>query len=198
MKYRDTDNTAFSAPVQVYSSTIPRPVTSTKIVEMSNGQLLIPLYGTPSGGNWHHAVMVASVDGGKTWDGPGARRDHARPCPRDHPGGYRGRSVGHDERRSDRLLQQHLHDHVGTALVARGDDARAGDPHHPRYELRPVLVEPTQHGQLTDQPADPDRGPPRQRDLAKHPQHTLYNPGSTHDAGYPGTVALDTTPGSSP
>lgn len=69
VSYRDADDAAFSVPAVVRSSTLPHPATSAKIVELTNGQLLIPLYGASSAGGPTQAVVVASVDGGQTWDG---------------------------------------------------------------------------------------------------------------------------------
>lgn len=72
--HRDASGTAFSAPARVYSSTLPHPATSAKIAELTDGTLLIPLYGKPAGGADDQAAVVASLDGGVTWDGRVAGR----------------------------------------------------------------------------------------------------------------------------
>jgi hypothetical protein len=73
---RDADDVAFSAPAPVLSSTLPHPATSAKIVELANGQLLMPVYGTPAGSADRQAALVASLDGGLSWDGraPGRQK----------------------------------------------------------------------------------------------------------------------------
>lgn len=69
--HRDADDGAFSAPAPVYSSTLPRPVTSAKVLELADGRLLIPVYGESG-----QSAVIASVDGGLTWDGrvPGRQK----------------------------------------------------------------------------------------------------------------------------
>ena len=54
----------WSTPVKV-ETTLNTPATSARIVELENGDLLMPVYGTPAG----HArsAILRSVDGGRTW-----------------------------------------------------------------------------------------------------------------------------------
>jgi len=210
VKRRDADNAAFSAPVQVFSSTIPRPVTSAKIVEMTNGQLLIPLYGTPSGSSHHTAVVVASVDGGVTWDGriTGRQKTIASST-----------SAKYQEPAIAEVAPGHVRAIIRVA-TATGASANAvqtdsyGNTYMTTWSA-PSSLGVIMHGPeiltipgtsyvpyLWSQPnsaTGPTNRPTRigvrrgQVLWADTPKHTLYNPGSTHDSGYAGTVALDTS-----
>jgi hypothetical protein len=204
---RDADNTAFSAPSRVYSSTIPSPVTSAKIVELTNGQLLIPLYGTPSSGGKHTSVVVASVDGGVTWDGRITGRQktiasgslyYQEPAIAEvRPGHVRAliRVATTSSSISGNAVQTDSYDN--TYMTTWSTPSSLGVPMHAPELL--AIPGTTHVPYLWSQPnatTSPTNRPTRiavRRDQvpwADTPQHTLYDPVTTTDAGYSGTVAL--------
>jgi hypothetical protein len=210
VRRRDTDNAAFSTPSRVWSSTIPLPVTSAKIVEMTNGQLLIPLYGTPSGGGNHHAVVVASVDGGVTWDGRVTGRQKTIAS---------GSTLRYQEPAIAEVAPGHVRALVRTAS-STGASANAvqTDSYNNTYMSTwstPSSLGVMMHGPellaipgtsyvpyLWSEPNAasgptnrPTRIAVRRGNVAwpDTPRYTLYNPSVTFDSGYPGTVALDTS-----
>jgi len=61
----DEGNT-WSAPTKV-GTTLAGPGTSAKIVQLENGDLLLPLYGGPNGAPDAAAAIVRSTDDGATW-----------------------------------------------------------------------------------------------------------------------------------
>lgn len=210
VRRRDADNTAFSAPSQVFSSTLPTPLTTAKIVEMTNGQLLIPLYGTPSGGGRHHVVVVASVDGGVTWDGRLTGRQktiassstvwYQEPAIAEvAPGHVRAlirvsTSVGPTV--SGNAVQSDSYDNTymttwsapsSLGVIMHGPELLA----IPGTSYVPYLwSQPNSAGSPTNRPT---RIAVRRGVVTwpNTPRFTIYDPGTTHDAGYPGTVALD-------
>jgi hypothetical protein len=209
VRRRDTDNTAFSAPSRVWSSTLPNPVTSAKIVEMTNGQLLIPLYGTPSAGGPHHVVIVASVDGGVSWDGRGTGRQktiasgsawYQEPAIAEvAPGHVRAliRVSTTSPSVSGNAVQTDSYDN--TYMNTWSTPSSLGVPMHgpellaiPGTTYVPYLwSQPNAASSPTNRPTmiAVRRG---QVPWADTPRHTLYNPGTTNDSGYAGTVAIDT------
>lgn len=210
VKRRDVDNAAFSAPVQVFSSNVPRPINSAKIAELSNGQLLIPLYGTPNGGSTHASLVVASVDGGVTWDGRVTGRQktiassptvsYQEPAITEiEPGHVRAViRVSTSSGASTSGVQSDSYDNTymttWTAPTSLGVAM-----HGPEVEFIPgTNLVPT----LWSQPnanTSPTNRPTmiaiRRTNVlwADTPKRVLYNPGSNWDSGYPGTVAIDTT-----
>jgi hypothetical protein len=211
VRRRDTDNAAFSAPSKVWSSTLPYPVTSAKIVEMTNGQLLIPLYGTPTGGGPHHAVIVASVDGGVTWDGRITGRQKT----------IASGSVWYQEPAIAEIAPGHVRALVRVSTSSGptvSGNAVQTDSYGNTYMSTwstPSSLGVMMHGPelltipgttyvpyLWSQPNTASSPTNRPTNIAVRrgqvtwpntPRHTLYNPGTTNDAGYPGTVALDTS-----
>jgi hypothetical protein len=64
----DDDGATWSEPVRVETA-LAGSATSSKIIEAANGDLLIPIYGTPPRDANSRATMVRSRDGGRTWPG---------------------------------------------------------------------------------------------------------------------------------
>jgi hypothetical protein len=62
----DDSGVEWSQPVQVDTSLIS-PATSAPILELANGDLLVPIYGGTKGGSDTRASIVRSRDGGLTW-----------------------------------------------------------------------------------------------------------------------------------
>lgn len=208
VKRRDTDNAAFSAPVQVFSSTLPRPVTSAKVVEMTNGQLLMPLYGTPSAGGRQHAIVVASVDGGVTWDGRVTGRQKTIAS---------NASYNYQEPAIAEVAPGHVRAIIRVATsTGASTNAVQTDSYGDTYMstwAAPSSLGVMMHGPeiltvpgtsyvpyLWGQPntaSSPTNRPTRiavrrgQVTWPNTPQHTIYNPATTYDSSYPGTVALD-------
>jgi hypothetical protein len=210
VRRRDTDDTAFSAPAQVFSSTLPTPLTTSKIVEMTNGQLLISLYGTPSGGGKHHVVIVASVDGGVSWDGrlTGRQKTIASSS-----------TVWYQEPAIAEVAPGHVRVlvRVSTAVGPTvSGNAVQSDSYNNTYMTTwaaPSSLGVMMHGpeiltipgtsyvpylwsepNATSAPTNrPTRIAVRRGVVAwpDTPRHTLYDPATTHDSGYAGTVALD-------
>ncbi|WP_162605956.1 sialidase family protein [Jiangella aurantiaca] len=213
VKRRDTATGAFSAPVQVFSSTIPYPATSAKIIQMANGQLLIPLYGTNASTGYHDAVVVASVDHGVTWDGRltgrqktiaagSAGRYFQEPAiAQIDPGDIRAvLRVASDTSPSTTTyaMQSESYDntYMTTWTTPWSMNVRMHGPELfriPGTNLIPYLwSEPNTATSPTNRPV---RITVRRTDSVwtETPRHTLYNPGTTWDAGYSGTVAIGTT-----
>lgn len=208
VRRRDADDTAFSAPSKVWSSTLPNPVTSAKIVELTNGQLLIPLYGTPSAGGAHHAVVVASVDGGVTWDGRVTGRQKT----------IASGSVWYQEPAIAEVAPGHVRAlvRVATTSPSVSGNAVQTDSYDNTYMntwSTPSSLGVLMHGPellavpgttyvpyLWSQPNTASAATNRPTAIAVRrgqvpwagtPRHTLYNPAVTNDSGYSGTVALD-------
>lgn len=57
----------WSKPIGVGSSLDQGPATSARIVELDNGDLVIPMYGRQSGDDSTRSVLVRSRDDGRTW-----------------------------------------------------------------------------------------------------------------------------------
>ena len=210
VRRRDADNAAFSAPSRVYSSTLPLPVTTAKIAEMTNGQLLIPLYGTPSGGGKHHVVVVASVDGGVTWDGRVTGRQKTVAS---------SSTVWYQEPAIAEVAPGHVRALIRVATSvspAVSGNAVQSDSYDNTYMSTwsaPSSLGVIMHGQellaipgttyvpyLWSQPNAASSPTSRPTMIAVRrgqvtwpntPRHTLYAPGATYDTGYPGTVAID-------
>ncbi|TDC48616.1 exo-alpha-sialidase [Jiangella ureilytica] len=210
VKRRDADNAAFSAPVQVFSSTMPRPINSAKIAELDNGQLLIPLYGTPNGSSTHASIVVASVDGGVTWDGRVTGRQKTIAS---------SPAVNYQEPAITEIEPGHVRAIIRTASTSGASTAGVQTDsydntymttwtaptslgvamHGPEVEFIPgTNLVPT----LWSQPnasTSPTNRPTvialRRTNVlwADTPKHMLYNPGSNWDSGYPGTAAIGTT-----
>jgi len=209
VKYRDADDAPFSSPVQVFSSTLPRPVASAKTIELSNGQMLIPLYGTPSGGGNQQSAIVASVDGGKTWDGrlPGRQKTIAasdqayyqEPAIAEiEPGHVRAviRVASGTGQTSAGAEQYDSYD--GQYMATWKKEVSLGVAMHgpelfriPGTNLIPYLW--SQPNAATGPTNRPTLVSVRHTDVLwpSTPKHVLYNPGTTWDSGYPSTAALD-------
>jgi len=209
VRYRDEDDAVFSAAARVYSSTIPSPVTSAKIAELSNGQLLIPLYGTPTGGDRHHSVVVSSLDGGVTWDGRLTGRQKTIAASDD---------LNYQEPAIAEITPGHVRAIIrvatstGATAAAVQTDSYDGD--YMREWSTPSSLGVMMHGPeiltipgtnmvpyLWSQPNTATSPTYRPTLVAiRHtnttwpstPRRTLYNPASGVDSGYAGTVALDT------
>jgi hypothetical protein len=210
VRRRDADDAAFSAPARVYSSSLPTPLTTAKIAEMTNGQLLIPLYGTPAGGGRHHVVVVASVDGGVTWDGritgrqktvaasstvwyqepaiaevaPGHVRALIRVATSMTPA-VSGNAVQSDSYDNTYMSTWSTPSSLGVVMHGPELLAIPGTTYVPYLWSQPNATSaptsrPTMIGVRRGQVTWPNT-----------PRHTLYAPGTTYDTGYPGTVALD-------
>ncbi len=208
VKHRDVANAAFSAPVQVFSSTLPHPATSAKIVEMTNGQLLMPLYGTPSSGGHHTAVVVASVDGGLTWDGrlTGRQKTIASSTSAKFqepaiaeiaPGHVRAIiRVATSTGASANAVQTDSYDNTymttwsarwSLGVIMHGPEILTV----PGTSYVPYLWgQPNAATGATNRPTwiRVRRGQVAWEDT---PRYTIHNPATTADASYPGTVALD-------
>lgn len=210
VKRRDADNVAFSAPVQVFSSTMPRPINSAKIAQMSNGQLLIPLYGTPTGASTHASIVVASTDYGVTWDGriTGRQKTIASSA-----------TVNYQEPAITEIEPGHVRAVIRTASTSGASTAGVqtdsynntymttwtaptslGVPMHgPEVEFIPgTNLVPTLWSQPNTSTSPTNRPTVialRRTNVlwADTPKHVLYNPGSNWDSGYPGTAAIGTT-----
>ncbi|WP_158564288.1 sialidase family protein [Jiangella anatolica] len=213
VKRRDTATGAFSAPVQVFSSTLPSPATSAKIIQMANGQLLIPLYGTNPSTGYQDAVVVASVDDGVSWDGRltgrqktiaagSAGRYFQEPAiAQIDPGDIRAvLRVSSDTSPSTTAYAMQSESYDNTYLTTWTTPWSMGVRMHapelfriPGTNLIPYLwSEPNAATSPTNRPV---RITVRRTDSVwtETPRYTLYNPGSTWDAGYSGTVAIGTT-----
>jgi hypothetical protein len=76
---RSSDEGAtWSAPVRV-DSRLTGAATSAKIIELENGDLLLPLYGDAPGSSDTRAAVIRSTDGGKTWPAGGEVELASRP-----------------------------------------------------------------------------------------------------------------------
>ena len=199
--HRDTDGAAFSAPATVLSSTLPHPATSAKIVELANGQLLVPIYGTPEGGGEGQAAIVAFLDGGLSWDGraPGRQKTIAA-APGTHyqepaiaevsPGHVR--AIVRAETAAGPVSAVQSDSYGNTHLTTWTRPWELGIPMHSPEVL--TIPGTDQVPYLWSQP-----GPHRRPTMVAvrrgavpwpaTPRWPLYVP-STTDSGYPGTVAL--------
>lgn len=214
VRYRDTNNAAFTTPVPVTSPTIPAPVTTSKIVALANGQLLISVYGTPKGGTRQQAAIIASVDYGATWNGTLTGRQ---------------KTIGAS---ADRHFQEpaiaeidpgHVRIVMRTATVnAQGQQvsgpAYASDSYDGKYMTTwdtPWSLGVVMHGPelfripgtnrvpyLWCQPnaaVSPTNRPTvirmRHTDVLWEdtPSHVVYDPGNNVDSGYPGSAVIGTT-----
>ncbi len=198
---RDASGVAFSAPAPVFSSTLPHPATSAKIVELANGQLLIPLYGAPAPGGDAHAIVVASLDGGLTWDGrrPGRQKTIASAAGTHYqepaivevtPGHVR--AVMRVETAAGTVSAVQSDSYGNTYLTAWGPPWALGVAMHgpelltvPGTGYLPYLwCQPGQHGRPTMIAVR--RGAAGWPGTPRWPLYAA----STADTGYPGTVAL--------
>ncbi len=193
--HRDTGGVAFSAPSPVHSSTLPRPATSAKIAELADGTLLLPVYGEGQ------AAVVASVDGGLTWDGrvPGRQKTIAasagtryqEPALAEVAPGH-VRALVRAETAAGAASAVQTDSYGGTYLTTWSPPWPLGVPMH-GPEL--LTVPGTDHvPYLWSQPARATR--PTMVAVRRGavgwpqtPRWPLYA-ASTQDAGYPGTVAL--------
>lgn len=210
VKRRDTATGAYSAPVAVYSSTIPYPATSAKIVQTGTGQLLIPLYGTPSGGGTHDAVIVASTDYGATWDGRLTGRQKTIASGSLYYQEPALAVVGPGHVRAIVRAQTA----VGPSVTTNAVQTDSYDNTYMTSWDTPHTLGVMMHGPeiltipgtsyvpyLWSQPnaaSSPTNRPTmigiRRGNVswADTPKRVLYDPGVTNDSGYPGTVALNT------
>lgn len=74
VRYKDPGMASFSGGTIVTSSTLNAAYTTSKAVPLTNGQVLMPVYGTPKAGGPHQSAVIASVDGGVTFDGAAVGR----------------------------------------------------------------------------------------------------------------------------
>jgi len=203
--YRDADDVAFSVPAVVYSSTLPHPATSAKIVELTNGKLLIPVYGASAAGGPVQTAVVASVDGGLTWDGrvPGRQKTIAATASESYqepalvevaPGHVRAIMRVESAAGTGSAVQS---DSYGdTYLTTWGAPWALGVPMHgpeilavPGTSYVPYLW--SQPNGTTSRPTmvAVRRGAV---DWPQTPRRTLYA-ATTYDTGYPSTVAVNAT-----
>jgi hypothetical protein len=199
--HRDTDGVAFSAPAPVLSSTLPHPATSAKIVELNNGQLLIPVYGTPAGGAYRQSAVVVSVDGGLSWDGRGTGRQktlaaaagthYQEPAIAEVAPGH-VRAIMRVETAAGSGSAVQSDSYGGTYLTTWGSPWSLGVPMHgpellavPGTDRVPYLWSQPGAGSRPTMIAVRRGAVP----WPATPRWPLYAP-ATSDAGYPGTVAL--------
>ena len=69
VRYKDPGMTAFSGGTIMKSSNLTGPYTTSKAVALANGQVLMPVYGSPTAGGPQRAAVIVSTDGGVTFDG---------------------------------------------------------------------------------------------------------------------------------
>lgn len=69
VRHSDDGGATFVDPTPVSPQAMPQVATTAKIAELSNGDLLIPVYGRQSGATHFSAALVRSTDGGLTWTG---------------------------------------------------------------------------------------------------------------------------------
>lgn len=215
VRFRDKGQTAFTAPVTVKSSTLNAAFTTAKIVQLTNGQLLMPVYGTPKAGGPHHAVVIASTDGGLTWDG--TLTGHQKTV-------GSSSSIYYQEPAITEIEPGHVRMIIRSATTVSG-----GTVHGPGYQsdsynntYMNTWTAPTSLGVRMHAPevfhiagtnlvptiwSQPNAGPAgsvtsrpvvirmRHTDVLWNdtPSHTLYTPASGWDTGYSGSVALGTT-----
>ena len=199
--HRDTDGVAFSAPAPVLSSTLPHPATSAKIVELANGQLLIPVYGTPAGNAYRQSAVVASLDGGLSWDGrvtgrqktlaAAAGTHYQEPAIAEVAPGH-VRALVRVETAAGSVSAVQSDSYGGTYLTTWGRPWALGVPMHGPELL--TVPGTDQVPYLWSQPGNGSR--PTMIAVRRGavpwpatPRWPLYAP-ATPDAGYPGTVAL--------
>lgn len=210
VKRRDADNAAFSAPVRVFSSTMPRPYTSAKIAELRNGQLLLPVYGTPTGGSRQQAAVIASVDGGVTWDGrvsgrqktfaANASLNYQEPAVTEIEAGHVRAVVRVSTSAGASTSGVQVDSYNNTYLTTWTTPSSLGVAMHgpevsfiPGTNLVPTLW--SQPNASTSPTNRPTMVAIRRTDVlwSATPKRVLYNPGSNWDSGYPSTVAIGTT-----
>ena len=213
VRYKDPGMSTFSGGTIVTSSNLVAPYTTSKVVPLANGQVLMPVYGSPVGGGPQRAAVIVSVDGGVTFDGAATGRQktvassstvyyqepaitelqpgHVEMIIRSQtkPGGVTTDGPGYQ---SDSYDNTYLA--TWTGLVDRG--VRMHGPELgliPGTNLYPVLwSEPNSPTNKTDRPV---------RIKLRHtnvlwentPTHTLYSPASGWDAGYSSTISLSST-----
>lgn len=201
VNHRDGDDVAFSAPASVRSSTLPTPATSAKIVELADGVLLVPLYGSPPGG-LNQAVVVSSVDGGLTWDGtlPGRQKTIAAAAGVSYQEPALAEVVPGQVRAVVRVADGpavQTDSYGGTYLTTWGQPWSLGVPMH-GPELLPVPGTdylPYVWSQPTTNTSRPTWIALRRGAVGwpQTPRHVLHDGAATSDTGYPSTVALDAT-----
>lgn len=214
VRYKDPGMSAFSGGTIVTSSNLTGPYTTSKVVPLANGQILMPVYGSPVGGGPHRAAVIVSVDGGVTFDGatPGRQKTVASSSTvyyqepaiaelqpghvemviraQTKPGGVTTDVPGYQSDSYDNTYMS-----TWTALTQR--DVRMHGPEIgpllPGTNLYPVLwSEPNSPTNMTYRPVGMKL---RHTDVLweNTPTHTLYSPASGWDTGYSSTIALSST-----
>jgi hypothetical protein len=216
VRYRDPGWTSFTDPVTVKSSTLAAPYTTAKIVQLANGQLLMPVYGTPKAGGPHQSAIIASTDGGATWDG--TLTGHQKTVGSSSSIYYQEPAVAEIEPGHVRMIiRSAWKDSNGNTVHGPGYQADSynntymttwGAPvsltyrmHAPElFRIPGTNLVPTIWSQPNAGPAGSVTSRPtiirmRHTDVLWEdtPSHTLYTPTSGWDSGYSGSVAIGTT-----
>jgi hypothetical protein len=213
VRYKDSGMSSFSGGTIVTSSNLTGPYTTSKVVPLANGQILMPVYGSPTDGGPQRAAVIVSVDGGVTFDGAAAGRQktvassstvyfqepaitelqpgHVEMIIRAQtkPGGVTTDVAGYQ---SDSYDNTYLT--TWTAPIQR--DVRMHGPELgliPGTNLYPVLW--SEPNSPTNKTYRPVKIKLRHTDVLWEdtPTHTLYSPASGWDAGYSSTIALSST-----
>jgi hypothetical protein len=214
VRYKDPGMSSFSGGTIVTSSNLTGPYTTSKVVPLANGQILMPVYGSPTSGGPQRAAVIVSVDGGVTFDGAAAGRQktvassstvyfqepaiaelqpgHIEMMIRAQtkPGGVTTDVPGYQSDSYDNTYM--------TTWTAPGQrDVRMHGPEIGGLlagtNLYPVLW--SEPNSPTDKTYRPVKIKLRHTDVLweNTPTHTLYSPTSGWDAGYSSTIALSST-----
>lgn len=202
VRYKDPSMASFSGGTVVTSSNLVAPYTTSKVVPLANGQVLMPVYGTPVGGGPHRAAVIVSVDGGVTFDGAAVGRQKTvassatlpfqEPAIEELQPGHvqmliRTTGVGYQSDSYDNTYMS-----TWTAPFSRPERIHAPElVLIPGTNLYPVLwSEPNAANTLR-----PVKIKLRRFDVLweNTPTRTLYTPSSGWDAGYSSTVPLSST-----
>jgi hypothetical protein len=215
VRYRDKGQTAFTAPVTVKSSTLQAPYTTSKIVQLTDGRLLMTVYGVPKAGGPHQSAVIASTDGGVTWDGTltGHQKTvgssssiyYQEPAITEiEPGHVRmiirsttnsgGGTVNGPGYQSDSYNNTYMN--TWTAPSSLGVRMHAPELLHiPGTNLVPTIWSQPNAGPAGSVTLRPTIRRMRHTDVLWNdtPSRLLYQPNSGWDAGYSSTVAIGTT-----